>query len=194
VSSTLAPVVLVGGWTLAAARQPGGFDSVLGTISDLAGHDATDRWLMSGAIVATGVCHVVTAAALRPGARRGRVLLALGGVATVLVAVFPLPAGGATSDAHRTVALAAFVTLSVWPPFARRTEPAAPWGLRPRVAVTAGGVLGVALVVFVAAVLTDSPQVGRYERVLAAAQACWPAVVVWSASRPGRRRAARAAT
>jgi hypothetical protein len=62
------------------------------------------------------------------------------------------------------------------------------------VAVTAGGVLGVALVVFVAAVLTDSPQVGRYERVLAAAQACWPAVVVWSASRPGRRRAARAAT
>ena len=36
VSSAAAPVLLVGGWTLAAGLQPGSFDAVAGTISSLA--------------------------------------------------------------------------------------------------------------------------------------------------------------
>jgi hypothetical protein len=40
VASAVAPVLLVGGWTLAAALQSAGFDPALDTISDLAGSSA----------------------------------------------------------------------------------------------------------------------------------------------------------
>ena len=47
VSSAAAPVLLIGGWTVAAGRQRGGFDPVVETISALAAHGADDRWLMT---------------------------------------------------------------------------------------------------------------------------------------------------
>jgi len=62
------PVLMIGGWTVAAALQPGSFDQVTGTISALAGYAATDRWVMTLALAGVGICHVVTALALRPAA------------------------------------------------------------------------------------------------------------------------------
>ena len=188
VSSVLAPVLLIGGWTLAASRQVGGFDPRVRTISELAALDATDRWVMTLAIAGTGACHLVTALGLRPAARTGRILLALGGAATVLVAVFPLPAGS-TSEAHSAVAFASFVLLTVWAPYARLRDPSAPWGLRRGVALAAGGVLGVLTLGFFVTVLVGSSDVGLTERLAAAAQALWPAVVVATVSRTrGRGR------
>lgn len=185
-SSLLAPVLLVGGWTVAAALQPGGFDSAVRTISDLAARDAADRWVMTLAIAGTGICHLVTALGLRPAARAGRVLLALGGVATLLVAAFPLPGGGGSSAAHSVVALVSFVLLTVWAPYAGAPDDAAPWGLRRRVALAAGAVLGALTLAFVAAVVLGATDVGLAERLAAGAQALWPAAVVLSV--PLRRR------
>lgn len=196
VSSALAPVLLVGGWTLAASRQVGGFDSVQRTISELAALDATDRWIMTAGIAGTGVCHLVTAASLRPAARPGRAVLALGGAFTVLVAVFPLPAGGGSSAAHGAVALGAFVSLSAWPLASwRRAEVSAgsggdvPWGLRRPVAVGAGVVLTGLLVAF-GATLSSGSGVGLTERLAAGAQSLWPLAVVASVpvARAARRR------
>src|SRR5947209_5157235 len=113
-SSALAPVLLIGGWTLAAARQGPGFSSVRDTISALAGRAATDRWLMTVALVGVGVCHLATAAGLRPAAPAGRVILAIGGVATLVVAAFPVPAAG-ISRPHTAAAWLAFTALAVWP-------------------------------------------------------------------------------
>ena len=183
VSSLLAPVLLIGGWTLAAALQPGGFDSVTRTISELAALDAHQRWVMTVGIGGTGVCHLVTAAGLRPAARTGRVLLALGGAASVLVALFPLPAGGGTSSAHRVVAFLAFVLLTVWAPFSGVDRADAPWGLRRRVALVAGAVLGAVTLWFFVVVVSDGSDVGLAERCAAGAQAVWPAVVVASVPR-----------
>jgi hypothetical membrane protein len=180
VSSLLAPVLLIGGWTVAAARQPGGFDSVARTISELAALDTTDRWIMTIGIGGTGVCHLVTALGLRPAARPGRVLLALGGLATVLVAVFPLPAGGGSSSAHSVTAFASFVLLTVWAPYAGVADPAAPWGLRRRTALVAGAVLGLATAAFFVSVVAGMTEVGLTERIAAGAQALWPAAVVAS--------------
>jgi hypothetical membrane protein len=177
VSSLLAPVLLIGGWTLAASLQTGGFDPRVRTISELAALDATDRWVMTVAIAATGVCHLVTSLGLRPAARTGRILLALGGVATLLVAVFPLPAGG-SSSAHTAVAVASFALLTVWAPYAGTTDPSAPWGLRRGVALASGAVLGILTLVFFASVLAGADDVGLTERLAAGAQALWPAVVV----------------
>jgi hypothetical membrane protein len=93
-SSAAAPVVLVGGWLVAAMLQPPGYDPSSQTISTLAAHGSADSWLMTAAIFATGLCHTVTALGLRIVALSGRVALACGGVASVLVAWFPEPDSG----------------------------------------------------------------------------------------------------
>jgi hypothetical membrane protein len=194
VTSVLAPVLLIGGWTVAASLQAGGFDSWAGTISALAALDATDRWVMTLAIAGTGVCHVVTSLGLRPAARTGRILLAGGGVATVLVAVFPLPSMAGQSLAHGISAFVAFLLLAVWPFAAWRRVDAAtgstlgeiPWGLRRTVSLLAGSVL-VALLVGFGVAQSRSSDVGLTERLAAGAQALWPAVVVATAPRTRRR-------
>lgn len=184
-SSALAPVLLIGGWTLAAFLQPGGFDSVTGTISELAGYDATSRWVMTAGIAGTGVCHLVTASALRPAARVGRVMLGVGGLFTLLVAAFPLPAGGGSSAAHSVVAFVAFVLLTAWPAGSPRASVRGfvPWGLRTVVARSAFAVLAVATLAFFAAVVLGAGPVGLLERVVAGAQALWPLAVVASVPR-----------
>ena len=93
-SSACAPVLLIGGWQLAAGRQRVGFDPVSQTISELAGRGATDPWIMTTALVGVGVCYVITAAGLTPAATPGRLLLATGGTATVALAALPLPIVG----------------------------------------------------------------------------------------------------
>ena len=65
VSSAAAPVLMIGGWTVAAALQPGSFDQVTGTISALAGYGATDRWVMTLGLAGVGggsVRHTIAAA------------------------------------------------------------------------------------------------------------------------------------
>ena len=64
VSASLAPVFLIGGWTLAASLQPAGYSAVRDTIRALAGLGARDRWVMTAGLVGLGVCHVVTSLAL----------------------------------------------------------------------------------------------------------------------------------
>ena len=177
VSSVLAPVLLVGGWTLAASLQPEVFDSGQDTISALAALDASHRWVMTLSIAGTGVCHLVTSLGLRVAARPCRILLAGGGLASLLVALFPLPASNGSSVAHGVSAFVAFLMLSVWPFAAWRRGPGVPWGLRRGVSLGAGGVLVVLLVAFGVALGRES-DVGLAERVAAGAQALWPAVVV----------------
>jgi hypothetical membrane protein len=177
VSASLAPVFLIGGWTLAAALQPAGYSPVRDTISALAGIGARDRWVMTVGLIGLGVCHVVTSFALRPAAGAGRLILALGGVATVLVAAFPLPDAG-TSQAHRWAAGVGFVTLAAWPLFAWRRGDFVPPGLSPGVSVLAATVLFGLLAWFVAALLGDGALVGLAERFVAGAQSLWPLAVV----------------
>ena len=179
-SAACAPVVLIGGWTLAAARQPAGYDPVSATISSLAAIGANDRWLMTSALTALGVCHFVTAVGLRPAGLAGRVVLAVGGVATVLVAAFPLSRDG-TSSRHTVAAAVAFGALAVWPALAGRRGRPVPLGLRPAVSAVATTVL-VGLVGCFVATLDGRGPVGLTERVAAGAQALWPLLVAASAA------------
>ncbi|MGI8628170.1 MAG: DUF998 domain-containing protein [Geodermatophilaceae bacterium] len=209
VSSTAAPALLIGGWTWAAARQEIGFDSLTQTISALAALDATDRWVMTSALAGVGVAHITTAAALRGAALPGRLVLAGGGVATVLVAALPLPTvlGDGGSAPHAIVAGISFGALAIWPAFAlRRSRPAdvdaradrvtrgargldrggkraVPWGLRGEVALAATAALLAGVGWFVTDLGQDMSQVGLSERVAAGAQALWPLLVVLSTRR-----------
>lgn len=112
-----APVLLVGGFSLATALQPASYNPVQNTISDLAAPGATDAWVMTAALVGLGSCYLLAALGLQPAARAGRVLLAGGGVATLLIAAFREPRHG-YSLAHELAVVAAVLTCCTWPIFA----------------------------------------------------------------------------
>lgn len=184
VSATAAPVLLIGGWTLAARRQPPAYDAARDTISALAAHGAQDRWIMTVALAGLGLCHVVTASALWPVARPARLLLAAGGAGTMLVAAAPLSRQG-TSTVHGAAAGVAFGALAAWPLLAargeqRRSAPR-PRLLRPGSSVVAGCALLALVGWFAVELAVDSDRVGLAERAAAGAQALWPLAVVTAA-------------
>lgn len=192
VSSAVAPVALIGGFTLAAISYPGGFDSASGTISALAALGSPVRVLMTAALLVTGVCHLVTAASLRALRPPSRAILGVGGAATLAVAAFPLPETG-TSSAHAAAAGAAFLALSLWPGWIRARDEPLPRTLRP--AVTRGVALGLTLLalLFFALAAGAAPglPLGTVERVLAGAQAVVPLLVVLALVTPSEERLCR---
>ncbi|MEO3938910.1 DUF998 domain-containing protein [Dermatophilaceae bacterium Soc4.6] len=172
-SAPLAPLALIGGWTLAAAQRPG-FDSVADTISELAAVDAPNRWIMTTGLALTGLAHVGTAWSLDEAAPWGRVTLGVGGVSAGLVAVFALP-----SPVHAPVATASFVLLAVWPAAAALPSRRVGW--------VAAGTLSALLVWF--GLELGGSRIGLSERVVAGAQSLWPlAVVAVTAARARRPR------
>lgn len=173
VSSALAPVALIGGWTLAATRQPAAYDATRDTISALAAVGAGDRWVMTTGFVVLGGCHVVTALSLTEAHRLGRVVLGAGGVAVLGVAVAAEP-----SAAHVPVATASFVALSLWPGLSGLPGRRSGW------AATAvlGGLLGWF------SLELGGPRSGLAERVVAGAQVLWPLAVVLALRARGRTR------
>jgi hypothetical membrane protein len=186
VSSAAAPVLLVGGWTVAASLQPR-FDPVADTVSALAAPDATDRWVMTLTFLVVGGCYIVTALALRPAGAAGRLILIAGALAGMLAAspehpADPYPMG------RIIAASAGLAGLVSWPAGASRRGSAVPWGLRPAVAATVVAVLFALVLWFVAELVLRSGQAGLAERVAGGAQAVWPLAVVLScrrARRPG---------
>ena len=193
-TSAAAPVLLIGGWTLAARLQPAGFDPVVDTISALAADDARQRWVMTSALVGVGAAHVGTALALRPATPASRWLLVTGGVATVLVAVYPLPTGDGPAPEHAVAAGIAFGALAAWPAISwrRRSRPQPPpLPFRPAVALGAGGVLLAGLGWFFTELLRDGDRVGLSERIAAGSQALWPLAAVLLTRRHGSKETGR---
>ena len=185
VSSAAAPVLMVGGWTVAATLQPR-FDPVADTVSALAAQGAADRWVMTLTFVVVGVCYVLTALALRPAGTAGRLILITGAVAGMLVAANPERAGDAYPWGHIVWASIGLVGVTAWPAGAWRRGSGVPWALRPAVAAAAVTVLLALVLWFGAELITGSGQAGLAERVAGAAQACWPLAVVLSCCRPVR--------
>jgi hypothetical membrane protein len=182
-SSGAAPLLLVGGWTIAAGRQPAGFDSVRDTISALAARGATDRWIMTAALAGLGACYAVTGLGLRPAGRPGRLLLVGGGVGTLLVAAFPQPVRG-NGVSHTIAATLAFTALGAWPVFAARRRTRVPLLTRQACATATLTMFGL-LLWFVLEV--NGSHRGLAERSAALSEALWPLLVVVSARLAGRR-------
>ncbi|GII98533.1 uncharacterized protein DUF998 [Sediminihabitans luteus] len=190
VPAVLAPVAMIGGWRLAAAQQPA-FDPVAQTISALAAAPSSDTWIMTAGLALTGASHVVTALGLTGLPRPGRVLLALGGVATAAVAALPVdlhPAG------HTVAATVGFVALAAWPAASARRESGGPGpgvaGLPAPVAIgttaALAALLGVFFLELTRVLPDDGAAVGLTERLVAGAQSLVPLGVVVGALVSGR--------
>ena len=182
-ASAAAPVLTVGGWTVAARLQPR-FDPVADTVSALAAQGAADRWVMTLTFVVVGACYVITALALRPARAAGRLILIAGAVAGMLVAANPERPGDPYPWGHIIWALIGLAGVTTWPAGAWRRGRAVPWGLRPGVAAAAVAVLVALVIWFGAELITGAGQAGLAERVTGAAQALWPLAVVLSCCRP----------
>jgi hypothetical membrane protein len=184
VSSAIAPLLLVGGWTEATRLQPPSFDAMADTVSALAAVGATDRWVMTWTFLAVAVCDIVTAASLRPAGALGRLILVVGAGAGVLVALNPEHLGG--SLAHAIWASIGFGGMALWPAGAWRRAPSVPWTLRPTACACAVAVLLGLTAWFGVELVTQAGLVGLSERVVGIAQVLWPFTVVLSCRFPCR--------
>ncbi|MFI9822500.1 DUF998 domain-containing protein [Streptomyces sp. NPDC052013] len=183
-SSGCAPVVLTGGWVVAGRLEGSSYDPATQTISVLAADGAAGAWVMTAALVALGLCHLVTAWGLRPAALPGRVALGCGGVAALVVALFPAPSSGGSLQ-HGSVAAVGFVLLAVWPVLAFDPGGTAPWGLRRVPCFAATAVMGAGAVWFLIEIQGNGA-IGAAERFVTFVQSVWPFMVVASCVRHKR--------
>jgi hypothetical protein len=175
-TALLAPVVLVGGWLIAGALQPASYSPMRQTMSVLAGHSGTDRWVMTAALLLVGSFQIATGAGLTAVRMPARILLILTGLSTVGIAATPEPVTGPTTR-HLAFAVSCVVTTAVWPVLVARRRPAQSWIL---------GVCGCAAVTVLFAGLScwlliaardGGGDLGMVERLTSAVQGMFPLVV-----------------
>ena len=168
--------MLVAGWAIAGALQQRGYDPARQTISALAAHGADDRWLMTGAMIVAGVCYAATAFALRSVALAGRIALACGGAATILVALSPEPTHGTTTR-HTVAAVLGVVAMATWPRLAADRDRTKPLVLGTLISGLVSALIVLCGLWFLIE-LRGHGAAGTAERVVTAVEALWPLVVV----------------
>jgi hypothetical membrane protein len=190
-TALLAPVVLVGGWLMAGALQPASYSPMRQTISVLAGHSGTDRWVMTAALLVVGSCQIATGTGLIAVRMPARILLILTGLSTLGIAATPEPATGPTPP-HLAFATSCVVTTAVWPVLVARRAAAQSWILR---------VVGCATVTVLFAGLScwllitaqdGGGDLGLAERLTSAVQASFPLVVALALRQTARKDSATA--
>jgi hypothetical membrane protein len=184
IAAAMIPVFLTVGYLIAGARQPESYSPVRQSVSVLAGHGGTDRWLMTGALLLIGGLYAVCGLGLRAITPATRVLLLISAAAGIGIAVCPEPAVGSTIQ-HSVCTAVGELSLAALPLVAGI------WGLPDRVlsrrASAAGFVLFLGLLGWLVLELVDGPQLGLAERVASSVQTCWPFVVgvaLYRAQRP----------
>ena len=188
VSAGLTPLLLTGGWLFAGTLQPASYDPVRDTVSVMAGHGGTDRWVMTGALLLVGGCHLVTAAGLGAIRVPARVLLILAGMSSIGIAISPEPVVGSTPQ-HLAWTSFGAVIITIWPAFTAR-----PGSPPPLIVSRQGSAVVTAVFLGLLCWLVVETQGGSYlgmaERLTSSVQTSWPfvvALVLWRhAARTGR--------
>jgi hypothetical membrane protein len=175
VSAGLSPVLVTGGWLVADAVQPASYSPIRKTISVMAGHAGTDRWIMTGALFLVGGCQLMTAAGLTGVRAPARILLALAGLSSIGIAASPEPARGSTPQHLAWTSLGA-VVIAVWPAFVARRAPPRPLILSSygRAVVTA---VFMALLGWLVIETQGGSALGLAERLTVSTWTCWPFIV-----------------
>ena len=172
------PVQSVLGWSLSAALWPG-YDPIVQTISELASPESPVRYLQSSFFILGALIDIVVALKFTVIAKPARVLIFLGGLATIGLTVFPTPLVG-VSEPHRVFATISFVIFSVWPVFGMRFSREWPPIVRPLASIVGTLILGAIAFGFLA--IWTNPEIqtaGFWERAVTTSQAVYPALVIF---------------
>jgi Protein of unknown function (DUF998) len=188
ISAGLTPILLTGGWLVAGTLQPASYNPIRDTVSVMAGHGGTDRWVMTGALLLVGGCHLVTAAGLGAIRVPARILLILAGLSSIGIAACPEPVVGSTPQ-HLAWTSFGAVIITVWPAFVARSGTPQPLIVsRPGAAVVT--VVFLTLLCWLVIETQGGSYLGMAERLTSSVQTSWPfvvAVVLWRhATRTGR--------
>jgi len=175
VSAGLSPVLATAGWLVADAVQPTFYSPIRKTVSVLAGHAGTDRWIMTGALFLVGGCQLVTAAGLAGVRVPARILLAVAGLSSIGIAASPEPARGSTPQHLAWTALGA-VALAVWPAFVARRAPPRPLILSSYGCAVVTAVF-IALLGWLVIETQGGSDLGLAERVFLSIETSWPFIV-----------------
>ncbi len=189
-TALLAPVALVGGWLMAGTLQPASYSPMRQTMSVLAGESATDRWVMTAALLLVGSCQITTGAGLTGVRLPARIVLILTGLSTLGVAATPEPATGPTSR-HLAFAVSCVVTTAVWPVLVARRAPAQSRILSVYSCATVTVIFAGLSCWLLVAARDGSGDLGMVERLTAAVQGLFPLVVALALRQTGRAQAAR---
>ena len=174
-SAGLSALSMTGGWLVADAVQPASYSPVRSTISVLAGHAGTDRWIMTAILLLVGGCQLVTAAGLAGVRVPARVVLAVAGLSSIGIAVSPEPARGSTPQHLAWTALGA-VAIAVWPALVARRAPPRPLILSNYGRAVVTGVF-IALLGWLVIETQAGSDLGLAERLFLSIETCWPFVV-----------------
>ena len=178
VLAVLGPVQSVLGWSLSAALWPG-YDPITQTISELASPESPVRYLQSSFFILGALIDIVVAWKFTVLAKPARVLIFLGGLATIGLTIYPTPLIG-VSEPHRVFATLSFVIFSVWPVFGMRFTREWPPIVRPLASIVATLALGAIAIGFLS--VWTNPEIqtaGFWERVVTTSQAIYPALVIF---------------
>ena len=146
----------------------------------MAGHAGTDRWVMTGALLLVGGCHLVTAAGLGAIRVPARVLLILAGLASIGIAISPEPMVGSTPQ-HLAWTSFGAVIITVWPAFVARSGSPQPLIVSRRGSAIVTAVF-LALLCWLVIETQGGSDLGMAERLTSSVQTSWPfvvAVVLW---------------
>jgi hypothetical membrane protein len=184
-SAALSPLLVTVGWLVADAFQPRSYSPMRQTVSILAGHTGTDSWIMTWAMLLTGVCYLTTAAGMTALWLPARILLVVAGLCSIGIATSPEPLTGIT-PVHLAWTTLGAIAIAIWPAVVAWRAPPQLAAVRGRTAV----IVSVAFAVMVIWVMYEGwfgHALGLAERTTASVQSAWPFVValVW-------RRATRA--
>jgi Protein of unknown function (DUF998) len=175
VSAGLSPVLLTGGWLVGGAFQPASYSPIRETVSVLAGHAGTDRWIMTSALFLVGGCNFVTAAGLTRVRLPARILLLVAGLSSIGIAASPEPVVGSTPQ-HLAWTSLGEVTITVWPAFTGRRRSPRPLILSIRGAATVTAV-SIALLGWLVIQTQGGSVLGLAERLTSSIQITWPFIV-----------------
>jgi hypothetical protein len=184
VSAGLSPVAATVGWLVADALQPASYSPIRETVSVMAGHAGTDRWIMTGALFLVGGCQLVAAAGLAGVGVPARILLAVAGLSSIGIAASPEPATGSTPQHLAWTSLGA-VVIAVWPAFVARRAPPRPLILSSYGCAVVTAVF-IALLGWLVVETQGGTDLGLAERLFLSIETSWPFIVAIALRQAGR--------
>jgi hypothetical protein len=174
--------LLTAAWLIGGAVQPSSYSPMRKTVSILAGYAATDRWIMTSALVGIGICYFGAAiglSALRPSAR---IALVVSGLSGIGIAASPEPVVGSTIQ-HMFFTTLGATAIAVWPLFTVQRDSNqrdshqrdAPTSVLTSVrAVAVVSVIFIGMLLWLASETQNGSILGFAERLDSSLQTAWP--------------------